>query len=108
MPPAARGFFEKPPLDPTKLLFRVFFAIFARASIDINNQLIIVNCPEKRTANSLWSWHRYCFYKMEPLIDNQCWRDHVVCGIWILRCDMWYKHTSQFSHNRIAKYFKEG
>jgi hypothetical protein len=24
MPPAARGSFEKPPLDPTKLLFRVF------------------------------------------------------------------------------------
>jgi hypothetical protein len=34
MPPAARGSFEKPPLDPTKLLFRVFFVIFARGSID--------------------------------------------------------------------------
>jgi hypothetical protein len=33
MPPAARGSFEKPPLDPTKLLFRVFFAIFSRCSI---------------------------------------------------------------------------
>jgi hypothetical protein len=33
MPPAARGSFEKPPLDPTKLLFRVFFVIFARGSI---------------------------------------------------------------------------
>jgi len=33
MPPAARGSFEKPPLDPTKLLFRCLFAIFARGSL---------------------------------------------------------------------------
>jgi hypothetical protein len=33
MPPAARGSFEKPPLDPTKLLFRGFFVIFARGLI---------------------------------------------------------------------------
>jgi hypothetical protein len=34
MPPAARGSFEKPPLDPTKLLVRVFFIVFAGGSID--------------------------------------------------------------------------
>jgi len=33
MPPAARGFFEKPPLDPTKLLFIRLFDTFARGSI---------------------------------------------------------------------------
>jgi hypothetical protein len=33
MPPAARGSFEKPPLDPAKLFIICFFTIFAKGSI---------------------------------------------------------------------------
>jgi hypothetical protein len=36
MPPAARGSFEKPPLDPTKLLFRSFLLFLPEAQLLIN------------------------------------------------------------------------